>query len=47
MGSGIRGRALGDTPLLARYYAPMRSLRIADGPYEVHLMAIARHELGQ
>lgn len=33
-----------DTPL-ARMYAQMRSLRIADGPDEVHLMAIARREL--
>ena len=35
-----------DTPL-ARWYASMRSLRIADGPDEVHLMAIARRELRQ
>lgn len=33
-----------DTPL-ARWYANMRGLRIADGPDEVHLMAIARREL--
>jgi acyl-CoA dehydrogenase len=33
-----------DTPL-ARWYASLRSLRIADGPDEVHLMAIARREL--
>lgn len=33
-----------DTPL-ARMYAQMRSLRIADGPDEVHLMAIAAREL--
>ena len=33
-----------DTPL-ARWYATLRSLRIADGPDEVHLMAIARREL--
>jgi acyl-CoA dehydrogenase len=33
-----------DTPL-ARTYAQLRSLRIADGPDEVHLMAIARREL--
>lgn len=33
-----------DTPL-ARMYAGLRSLRIADGPDEVHLMAIARREL--
>lgn len=35
-----------DTPL-ARWYASMRSLRIADGPDEVHLMGIARRELRQ
>jgi acyl-CoA dehydrogenase len=33
-----------DTPL-ARWYASIRSLRIADGPDEVHAMAIARREL--
>lgn len=33
-----------DTPL-ARMYANLRALRIADGPDEVHLMAIARREL--
>ena len=33
-----------DTPLAA-WYASLRSLRIADGPDEVHLMAIARREL--
>ncbi|MGI9599282.1 MAG: acyl-CoA dehydrogenase family protein [Acidimicrobiales bacterium] len=33
-----------DTPL-ARWYASLRSLRIADGPDEVHLMAVARREL--
>ncbi len=33
-----------DTPL-ARWYASLRSLRIADGPDEVHLMGIARREL--
>lgn len=33
-----------DTPL-AEWYASLRSLRIADGPDEVHLMAIARREL--
>ncbi len=33
-----------DTPL-ARWYATVRSLRIADGPDEVHLMAVARREL--
>lgn len=33
-----------DTPL-ARAYAQLRALRIADGPDEVHLMAIARREI--
>ncbi|MDG2111817.1 MAG: acyl-CoA dehydrogenase family protein [Actinomycetota bacterium] len=33
-----------DTPL-AKMYASLRSLRIADGPDEVHLMAIGRREL--
>lgn len=33
-----------DTPL-ARWYASLRGLRIADGPDEVHSMAIARREL--
>lgn len=33
-----------DTPL-ARLYATLRGLRIADGPDEVHLMSIARREL--
>lgn len=35
-----------DTPL-ARMYAAARSLRLADGPDEVHLMSVARHELGE
>jgi acyl-CoA dehydrogenase len=30
---------------LARMYAGIRSLRLADGPDEVHKMTIARHEL--
>ena len=33
-----------DTPL-ARWYASLRALRIADGPDEVHLMAVGRREL--
>jgi acyl-CoA dehydrogenase len=33
-----------DTPL-ARWYASLRALRIADGPDEVHSMGIARREL--
>jgi acyl-CoA dehydrogenase len=32
---------------LARAYAGIRSLRIADGPDEVHLRAIARLEIGR
>ena len=33
-----------DTPL-AYFYTGARSLRIADGPDEVHLEAVAKHEL--
>ena len=32
---------------LARMYAGMRTLRLADGPDEVHRRAVARHELGK
>jgi alkylation response protein AidB-like acyl-CoA dehydrogenase len=32
---------------LARLYASMRTLRLADGPDEVHLRAIARLEFGR
>ena len=35
-----------DTPL-ARLYAGQRTLRIADGPDEVHRRAVARYELGK
>lgn len=35
-----------DTPIAA-YYAGARSLRIADGPDEVHLTRVARMELMQ
>ena len=35
-----------DTPL-ARLYAGMRTLRIADGPDEVHRRTIARMELAK
>ena len=32
---------------LAQMYAHMRTLRLADGPDEVHRSAVARHELGK
>ena len=32
---------------LAKMYAGMRTLRLADGPDEVHRRAIARYELGK
>jgi acyl-CoA dehydrogenase len=32
---------------LASMYAHMRTLRLADGPDEVHRRAVARHELGK
>lgn len=32
---------------LARMYAAMRTLRLADGPDEVHRRAVARHEMGR
>jgi acyl-CoA dehydrogenase len=35
-----------DTPL-ASMWANMRTLRIADGPDEVHKMVVARHEIGR
>jgi len=37
-------RLSADTPL-ALFYAIARQLRIVDGPDEVHLRSIARHEL--
>jgi acyl-CoA dehydrogenase len=41
-GAGVSG----DTPL-AFMYAHMRTLRLADGPDEVHKLSIARRELGR
>jgi acyl-CoA dehydrogenase len=41
-GAGVSG----DFPLAAMY-AGARTLRIADGPDEVHLRAVARHELAR
>jgi acyl-CoA dehydrogenase len=35
-----------DTPL-AGMWANMRTLRIADGPDEVHTMVVARREIGR
>jgi acyl-CoA dehydrogenase len=32
---------------LARMYTTARALRIADGPDEVHLRTVARHELAK
>ena len=41
-GAGLSG----DTPL-ALFYAIARQLRIVDGPDEVHLRSVARHELSR
>ena len=40
------GGVSGDFPL-AQMYAGARTLRLADGPDEVHKMTLARHELKQ
>ena len=42
---GGAGVSQGDP--LASMYAHMRTLRLADGPDEVHRRAVARHELGK
>jgi acyl-CoA dehydrogenase len=39
------GLGVTDDLLLARMWATARTLRIADGPDEVHIRAVARHEL--
>jgi acyl-CoA dehydrogenase len=39
------GAGVSDDFPLASLYAHMRTLRLADGPDEVHKMSIARHEL--
>ena len=41
-GAGVSG----DFPL-AYMYAMQRTLRLADGPDEVHRMAIGKHEIGK
>ena len=41
------GAGVTDDPGLARAYAHMRSLRLADGPDEVHNRAIARMEIAR
>jgi acyl-CoA dehydrogenase len=41
------GAGVSDDFPLARMYAGMRTLRIADGPDEVHVRSVARQELGK
>ena len=41
------GAGVSDDFPLARMYAHLRTLRIADGPDEVHVRTVARQELGQ
>lgn len=41
------GAGVSDDFPLAKWYAGQRTLRLADGPDEVHRVAIARHELGK
>jgi acyl-CoA dehydrogenase len=41
------GAGVSDDVPLARMYAGLRTLRIADGPDEVHIRTVARQELGK
>jgi len=41
------GAGVCDDPGLASIYANVRTLRIADGPDEVHLESVARRELAR
>ena len=41
------GAGVSDDFPLARMYAGLRTLRIADGPDEVHVRSVARQELGK
>ena len=41
------GEGVSQLTPLASMYAHMRTLRLADGPDEVHRRAVARHELGK
>ena len=40
------GAGVSDDFPLARIYAGLRTLRLADGPDEVHLRTVARNEIG-
>ena len=41
------GEGVSQLTPLASMFAHMRTLRLADGPDEVHRRAVARHELGK
>jgi acyl-CoA dehydrogenase len=41
------GAGVSDVTPLAEFYAGARSLRLADGPDEVHRVTIAKNELGR